>query len=203
MRFSKLTGGFMGLLPLFFGLVMSVTALADEFEEGIAAHDKGDYTTAIKLLRPLAEQGNVAAQAGLGFMYNLGQGTEPDYNQAVLWFRKAAEQGNANAQSGLGFSYQNGQGVPQNSQEAAKWYRLAAEQGLPVAQSKLGQLYKNGEGVAQDTAKAYLWLSLASEHVTEAVQMRDEVAMNMTSAQLAKAKELATTCRTTVFKICD
>jgi len=203
MRLYKLKGCFSGLLLLFIGLLFSGAALADAFEDGIAAHDKGDYTNAIKLLRPLAEQGNAAAQAGLGFMYNLGQGTEPDYTQAVVWFRKSAEQGNANAQSGLGFSYQNGQGVPQNSQEAVKWYRLAAEQGLPVAQAKLGQLYKNGEGVAQDSSKAYLWLSLASENVAEAVQMRDEVAMNMTSAQLAKAKELATTCRTTVFKICD
>ncbi|MEQ1529144.1 MAG: hypothetical protein ABL925_07500, partial [Methylococcales bacterium] len=51
---------------------------ADDFSDGIAAHDRGDYVTAMKLLRPLAEQGDAAAQTGLGFMYNLGQGVAQD-----------------------------------------------------------------------------------------------------------------------------
>ena len=39
------------------------------FNEGVAALERGDYATALKELRPLAEQGNAVAQYNLGFMY--------------------------------------------------------------------------------------------------------------------------------------
>jgi len=184
-------------------LLASNLLYADAFEDGIAAHDRGDYTTAVKLLRPLAEHGDAAAQTGLGFMYNLGQGVAQDDQQAAEWFRKAAGQGNAMAQSGLGFLYQSGQGVVQNDQEAAKWYQLAAEQGYAIAQTKLGNLYRFGQGVGQDVVKAYMWFSLAAGNDPEAAKMRDELAGQLTSVQLAKAKEMAVTCRTTIYKTCN
>lgn len=184
--------------------VLGVTTLrADTFEDGIAAHDSGDYSTAVKLLRPLAEQGSAPAQTGLGFMYNLGQGVAQDYKQSADWFRKAAEQGNAAAQTGLGFLYQSGQGVPQNSRDAEKWYRLAAEQGSAIAQSKLGVLYKDGDGLAQDIVKAYLWFSLAASEIPEAAEMRDELARQMSTQQLSHAQYLAEQCKTSAFKDCN
>ncbi len=184
--------------------VLGITTLrADTFEDGIAAHDRGDYSTAVKLLRPLAEQGSAPAQTGLGFMYNLGQGVAQDYKQSADWFRKAAEQGNAAAQTGLGFIYQSGQGVPQNSRDAEKWYRLAAEQGSAIAQSKLGVLYKDGDGLAQDIVKAYLWFSLAASEIPEAAEMRDELARQMSTQQLSHAQHLAEQCKTSAFKDCN
>ena len=38
------------------------------------AYDKGDYETALKEWRPLAEQGNAKAQFNLRFMYRNGKG---------------------------------------------------------------------------------------------------------------------------------
>ena len=37
------------------------------YEEGWAAYDRGDYATAAKELKPLAEQGDADAQNWLGF----------------------------------------------------------------------------------------------------------------------------------------
>ena len=45
-------------------------AAAGPLEDAIAAVRKGDYATAIRLLRPLADQGNAAAQHILGIMYD-------------------------------------------------------------------------------------------------------------------------------------
>jgi uncharacterized protein len=85
---------------------------AGPFEDGAAAYKKGDYATALRLLGPLAEEGNVAAQFNLGLMYQLSQGVPQDDEAATSWYRKAAEQGLADAQYNLGFMYANGPGCP-------------------------------------------------------------------------------------------
>ena len=97
------------------------------FDEGVAAYNRGDYATALKEFRPLAEQGHAIAQFNLGYMYLKGQGVTQDYAEAVKWFRLAAEQGDADAQFNLGVMYNNGYGVTQDYAEAVKWFRLAAE----------------------------------------------------------------------------
>ena len=67
-------------------LTMSVN-----FNKGIAACDRGDYATALSLLRPLADQGDVDAQFLLGFMYDDGEGVVQDRKEAVMWYQLAAD----------------------------------------------------------------------------------------------------------------
>ena len=170
-------------------------------DEGKAAYRQGDYATAIREWRPLAEQGNVEAQYQLGFMYENSQGVPQDYTKAVGWYRKAAEQGNGEVQSkaqvNLGLMYENGLGVPQDYAEAVKWFRKAAEQGYADAQSNLGMLYRYGSGVPQDYVLAHLWLNLAASRFSRganrdlAFKNRDIVAKRMTPAQIFEAQKLA------------
>ncbi len=42
------------------------SALAAAYDDAFAAYQKGDYATALKLMRPLAEAGNVNAQYNVG-----------------------------------------------------------------------------------------------------------------------------------------
>ncbi len=110
------------------------------FDEGAAAYLRGDYATAQREWRPLAEQGDAAAQFALGVMYDNGLGVTQDYAEAVKWYRKAAEQGNAGAQYNLALMYSKGLGVTQDYAEAARWYRKAGEQGNATAQYILGAM---------------------------------------------------------------
>lgn len=89
----------MRLLMLIVALIVSgaAPAVAGPFEDGITAYKEGDYATARRLLRPLAEQGDARAQFSIGAMYTLGQGVPQDYAAAVSWYRKAAEQGEPSA----------------------------------------------------------------------------------------------------------
>jgi uncharacterized protein len=130
---------------------------------GINAYQKGDYATALRLLRPLAERGNAEAQFYLGIMYTDGLGVQRDDAAAVSWYRKAADQGRADSQYNLGFIYSNGRGVPQDYAAAASWYRKAADRGLDVAQASLGFMYHNGLGVPQDYAAAATWARKAAD----------------------------------------
>ena len=180
------------------GVILGLTAPAwAGQDEAAAAYKRGDYATAVRELRPLAEQGDAKAQHNLGVMYERGQGVPQDYAEAVRWYRKAAEQGYASAQYNLGVMYGKGQVIPQDYAEAVGWFRKAAEQGVAEAQYNLGQMYRYGYGVPQDYAQALMWFDLAasrfppSEYRDNAVKNRDIVAMRMTPAQISEAQRLA------------
>jgi hypothetical protein len=114
------------LIALAVSLSLATPVMAGPLEEIDAANRNGDYATALRLLLPLAEQGNGAAQDRLGLMYYAGAGVVEDYAEAEKWFRKGADQGDADAQSNLGRMYWNGTGVPQDYVQAHKWFNLAA-----------------------------------------------------------------------------
>ena len=42
-------------------LMLTGGAAAGPLEDGLAAHERGDYATALQLFRPLGEQGNASA----------------------------------------------------------------------------------------------------------------------------------------------
>ena len=79
-------------------LALTVSADAGPHEEGRAAYARGDYSNALHLLRPLAEQGIAEAQFNLGRMYRDGQGLPKDYAAAHMWFTLAIVQGLEEAQ---------------------------------------------------------------------------------------------------------
>ena len=65
-------------------------AAADSIEEAEFAYDRGDYTRAARLFRPLAEQGLASAQNNLGLMYENGRGVRRDLIRAHMWYGVAA-----------------------------------------------------------------------------------------------------------------
>ena len=90
------------LLLIFVSLFLTFEiASADQLEDGLAAYKHGDYAIALKLLRPLAKQGNARAQYHLGYMYDQGQGVLQDHKEALKWYQLAGEQGNTGAQAYL------------------------------------------------------------------------------------------------------
>ena len=169
---------------------------AGPLEDGYAAYNRGDNATALRLMRPLAEQGNDTAQYNLGLIYLFGEGVH-GYAQAIVWFRKAADQRNTLAQYWLGIMYRQGEGVPQDYTRAAMWFRKGADQGDILCQLEIGGMYREGQGVPRDLIQAHLWFNLASSRETnyasrEAyVKLRDEIAAKMTPAQIAEAQNLA------------
>jgi TPR repeat protein len=61
-------------------------AFAGPWEDGMVAYNRGDYMPAIRLFRPLAEQGNAKAQHLIGVMYHKGQGVARNPVRAFAWF---------------------------------------------------------------------------------------------------------------------
>ena len=137
-------------------------ACAQDFQKGMSAYETGDYATALREFKVLAELGHVDARFNLALMYKDGQGVVQDYKAAVKWYREAAEEGNVFAQYNLGFMYKDGQGITQDDKEAVKWLRKATEQGFADAQHGLGVMYESGLGVTQDNVYAHMWWNIAA-----------------------------------------
>ena len=84
------------ILALLCCLALAAPAWAG-FGEGVAAYKRGDYETALREWRPLAERDHAEAQLKLGEMYAKGRGVPQDYVAAHMWMNLAAAQGNKNA----------------------------------------------------------------------------------------------------------
>jgi len=197
--------GFFALAVIFI-MLLGAPALAD-FAEGLAAAERGDFATALKEWRPLAEQGNADAQHKLGIMYRRGEGVTQDYEVAIEWLRLAAKQGNASAQSNLGAMYDQGLGVPQDSNAAFKWFKLAAEQGNNYSLFILGEMYEQGRGVTRDHIRAHMWWNIAASKELAAGlglarQEFVKIQENMTPDEVSKAQQLARECVAKNYKDC-
>jgi TPR repeat protein len=175
------------------------SALGGQLEDGKAALVRNDYSSALGLLRPLAQGGDVEAQYLVGFMYRKGMGTAKDYAEAAAWFRKAADQNDAESQDALGQMYRSGEGVPQDLLQGYMWTKKAAGHGDAQAQLHLSRIYYAGEGVGSDRVLAYMWLILAVEHATPqqpnvkpaAIRLRNQLKTQLSAKQLANAEMFA------------
>lgn len=114
-----------------------------------------------------------------------------DYAKALGFLQPLAENGYAESQYTLARMYWHGRAVVRSASQGARWFRLAAQQGHADAKNAIGIAYSEGLGVPQDLVLAYMWFSLAAaDGVTNAAQRRDQLSTNMTTKQVAEAKNL-------------
>ena len=74
-------------------LSFAASGAAGPSEDADAAMKRHDYKTALRLIRPLAEQGDANAQYNLGVFYDNGLGVPQDRIRAYMWLNLAAMQG--------------------------------------------------------------------------------------------------------------
>ena len=75
---------------LFGGAGVSLSA---DYQKGLNAATRGDFATALREWKPLAEQRNAVAQKDLSVMYAFGKGVPKDYVYAHMWGNLAAANG--------------------------------------------------------------------------------------------------------------
>lgn len=137
-------------------LATGFTATAQTFEEGMRAYRSGDYDTAYRVFRGLAEEDDRRAQGSLGDMYRKGYSVAQDHAEAMKWYRRAADQGSAHAQDGLGLMYRDGLGVPPHAECAYIWFDLAARNFSAARSARRGQAAGNRDRVAASLSQRAL-----------------------------------------------
>ena len=190
------------IIVLFFCVYAAHSTPIDDFKTAVIALNRGDYPTALKIFRELAEQDIPGAKSALGAMYFEGKGVPRDYAAALRWHREAADKGHPASQFEVGAMYERGIGVRRDYVEAAKWFQRSAAQGYGRAQFNLGAMHFGGSGVAQDYVEAYRWFSLAAAGggyldtesnrpiKREAAKQRDVIARRLTPHQLTNAERV-------------
>jgi len=128
-----------GLLLMGF-IVFTGPLWADDFQDGMAAAQKGHYREAFTVWWPLARYGDPDAQHNLGVLYDFGLGVDRDARSAVIWYKRAAIQGHPEAQNNLGMMYFYGQGVNKDLGLARIWLNKAAANESSMAMRNLGKL---------------------------------------------------------------
>ncbi|HCO42695.1 MAG TPA: hypothetical protein DCZ11_01630 [Gammaproteobacteria bacterium] len=147
----------------------SLNAQAGALEDGIAAFERHDFNTAVRLIKPLAEQGNVEAEYFMGTFYMYGHGVAMDPPQADMWFKRAfghwetqARAGNPAAMVEVALMLTTGLGIQRDDKAAVEWLRKASDLGHPDAWAELGELYIEGAGVPRDLKQGKALLEKAA-----------------------------------------
>ncbi len=97
----------------------------DQFLLGQLAYQRGDFSTAMGILRAPAKTGHAASQTLLAYI--LDHADFPD--EAARLYEAAAAQGNAEALAGLGNLYLTGRGIAKDENQALAHFSKAAELG--------------------------------------------------------------------------
>ena len=160
---------------LLFVITLSVTTICKaDFNEGVEAYNRGDYTTALKKWEAIAEQSSINnnfewhpklsqhvpdSQYAVALLYWQGKGVNQDYKKAEKWLTLAAAAGHSEAQLKLAYLLMMGLTGAENYIDAKQWLEKSANQGNVDAQYNLAMLYFKGLGVKQDHEEAKKWLA--------------------------------------------
>lgn len=139
------------------------TTSKDPNEIGIAAMQRGHYSTAMRAWLGQAKDGNALAQSNVGYLYEHGLGVSQSYVEALAWYRKAANQNLAQAQFNIGTLYYYGYGVERNAREAVRWFRQGAQQKLAEAEYMMGVAHFEGQGAMASAPIAIEWFIKAAK----------------------------------------
>ena len=150
--------GYMFFLGAGIFLLTTTPVRADannDYQNGVAAHARGDVIAAIELLNRAADQGHVGAMVRLGYVLDKAEQNEA----AFKVYSRAAESGSREAALALGVMYANGEGVRKNHPKALEWISRAAKAGLGQAVVTIAMVYLRGDlGVSPDRRQAIRWL---------------------------------------------
>lgn len=124
---------------------------------------KKDEAKAVEWYQKSADQNYADGLWGLGFCYDIGEGTGKNNQKAAELYKKASDLGNVRAKRSLGYLYQLGEGVERNIQKAIELYTSAADSGDDLAMKWLGDIFFEDEDELFDAEKALMWYKKAAE----------------------------------------
>lgn len=111
-------------------LALSSRIALGDYQAGVRAWGRGDYSAAAAAFQGAAEAGEPESQYMMGRLYSLGDGVPRDFIQAWLWFDRAARHGHAEAAAA-----RDGLEHVLNPSQLALAHQLAAPPPLPPVQS--------------------------------------------------------------------
>lgn len=141
--------------------VSAVQAQSGTTLEGMQAYNRGDFTTAYRLLRQAADGGDPEAQVNLGYLYARGHGVRVNQMEALHLYELSAKGGSSEGMNAIGYKYLFATGVPKDSGRAAFWFCEAVMRGNPRAMNNLALMLVSGELPFDEPEARNLWQQAA------------------------------------------
>ena len=139
-------------------------AEGENIDFAYGAYQRGFYLTALQLATQEALNGDHAAQALLGILYQNGAAVPRDLQKAREWYEIASNNGNPQATYQLGLFYSEGiGGLDKDPDQAYKYFTVASDAGNLSARLNLALLYLVGDAVPRDLDKAVELLESVAE----------------------------------------
>ncbi len=138
----------------------ATNARADQYQDGLAAWIKGDFANGVRLLTPLADRGDPAAQTIVGGAYAGGWGVEKDCGKGLELLSEAAQANYPQAQYAMGRLSATGTCLAKSYENAFMWYKKGAALHDPDAEFAVGYFYNVGRVVPMDIVEAYRWYTM-------------------------------------------
>lgn len=147
----------------------------------------------IKLVRNLADEGNLRCQLVLGRWYEAGDVVGQDYEKARALYQSVADK-DPSANLLLGLMEEAGRGRPADYARARQFYQRASEGGGRSGKLELARLVEQGKGGAVDRQAAFDLYVAATERYrdegwNEMVRLR-KAGLQLNPAQVHRYNEL-------------
>jgi hypothetical protein len=164
-----------------------------------------ERSDAIPWLRRAADRGNLSAKFHLADFYwsSVDVSGLHDDRKALQLFLEVARTGDPYAAANVGALFHQRSANSTDLAKARMWYEAAAKGGLSNPAWRIAAMFERGvAGVRRDLVEAYTWLDIADDlapmatepqETSAAAQRRDELARQMTAAQIARAQLRART----------
>lgn len=146
------------ITAILIAVFLTSTASSQSIDQASKAYFEEDYITAIKILKPLAEQGNEEARSLLTDAYIEGIAEFQDPTEALQWIAA-----NKDDEAGYGVQKLAYTLRPNQNAAALKMFEPLARAGDAGAQYIVGVIIFGGFGVLQDYAQAVEWLTKSAD----------------------------------------
>ena len=155
----------LSVLLLFF--LFNSLAYSSERELGQIAFEERDYSAALKMLTPFAQDGDPDAQFMVGFIYHRIEDFQ-DHFKAVKWYKLAVNNLQPVAAHNLAIIYEGSMYdkniIKQDYKEAMRLYLLSAKLGYLPSVTNIARMYSHGKGVSINHEESIRWYLLAAEN---------------------------------------
>jgi TPR repeat protein len=124
--------------------------------------DMKEAPTHFKVIKAAADEGDASALTALGFLYQMGVGTERSIEAAGASYKRAIAKGSMAAKNNLGLMQLAG---GSESKASIEMVEQAASSGFDHAQVSMGQIFLEGlptANIAKDLDQARVWFERAS-----------------------------------------
>ena len=150
---------YLKMLKVFFSFVLILglytSAIADQYDDGLQAFEKGDHEAALRLLEPSATTGDLVAQLTKFQIYMDETSEFSDPEKGLAWLLAKAENGSPSFQYLAGLYEKN----PENKM---KWFTLAADQGYEDAQIEVKRINSEIEKTSKKASQFDVAFALIS-----------------------------------------